>query len=186
MKSIVVTGASRGIGRATVPALVAKGIHVWAAVRTDADEQALRSVGAAAERADPPLAGAPGITAHPEAVSVLRMDLTDADAIKAAGETVTAAGPLHGLVNNAGVAMPGPLEHVPIEMFRRQIEINLVGQLAVTQAMMPALRAAKEEAGDARIVLVGSIGGRGARPPVRRASPSQVWLLWGPATPPPP
>jgi NAD(P)-dependent dehydrogenase (short-subunit alcohol dehydrogenase family) len=67
---------------------------------------------------------------------------------------------LHGLVNNAGIALPGPLEHLPLDTFRRQIEVNLVGQLAVTQAMLPALR----RGADARIVMIGSIGGLVAGP----------------------
>jgi NAD(P)-dependent dehydrogenase (short-subunit alcohol dehydrogenase family) len=86
---------------------------------------------------------------------------------------------LHGLVNNAGVALPAPLEYMPLDEFRRQLEVNLVGQLAVTQAVLPALRAAGEARaqaeqdgvpGDAalpaapRIVMVGSIGGRIAGP----------------------
>lgn len=144
-RSYVVTGASTGIGRACVGELVRAGAHVWAAVRTDADEKAIEDD-------------------HGDAVTVLRMDLTDADSIAAAGERVRAAGPLHGLVNNAGVALPSPLEYVPIEVFRRQLEINLVGQLAVTQAMLPALRKARDQGEPARIVLVGSIGGRIAGP----------------------
>ena len=95
---------------------------------------------------------------------MLRLDVTDADSVRAAGEQVTAAGPLHGLVNNAGVALPAPLEHIPIEVFRRQMEVNLIGQLAVTQAMLPALRQAREKGMDARIVMIGSIGGRIAAP----------------------
>jgi NAD(P)-dependent dehydrogenase (short-subunit alcohol dehydrogenase family) len=144
-RSYVVTGASTGIGRACVDALARSGAKVWAAVRTDADEKALTE-------------------AHPDAVTVLRMDLTDPASIEAAGERVRAAGPLHGLVNNAGTALPGPLEHIPVETFRRQLEINLVGQLAVTQAMLPALRKARERGEPARIVMVGSIGGRIAGP----------------------
>jgi NAD(P)-dependent dehydrogenase (short-subunit alcohol dehydrogenase family) len=145
MKSVVVTGTSTGIGSATVTELVRHGFHVWATVRTDADAKTLRA-------------------AHPESVSVLRMDLTDVDSVRAAGEAVCAAGPLHGLVNNAGVALPGPLEHVPMDLFRRQVEVNLIAQLAVTQAMMPALRSARNGGADARIVMVGSIGGRIAGP----------------------
>jgi NAD(P)-dependent dehydrogenase (short-subunit alcohol dehydrogenase family) len=145
MKSVMVTGASSGIGRATVDDLVQQGLHVWASVRTDEDEKTL-------------------LTAHPQHVDVLRLDVTDADSIAAAGEKVGAAGPLHGLVNNAGTALPGPLEYVPIDVFRQQIEINLIGQLAVTQALLPALRAAKEADGDARILMIGSIGGRIAGP----------------------
>lgn len=144
-RSVVVTGASTGIGRASVAALASRGFHVWAAVRTDADEESLRRD-------------------HPDAVSVLRLDLTDEASVRAAGERVTAAGPLHGLVNNAGVALPGPLEFVPIDVFRRQIEINLIGQLLVTQVMLPALREARRQGHGARIVMVGSIGGRVASP----------------------
>jgi len=144
-KSYVVTGASTGIGRACVAELARAGAHVWAAVRTGKDEQALRD-------------------AHGDAVTVLRMDLTDEATVHAAGERVRAAGPLHGLVDNAGVALPGPLEHIPIDVFRRQIEVNLVGQLAVTQEMLPALRQARERGQDARIVMIGSIGGRIAGP----------------------
>ena len=121
------------------------GAHVWAAVRTDKDEEALRRD-------------------YPDAVCVLRMDLTDPASVRAAGERVSASGPLHGLVNNAGVALPAPLEYVPLDLFRRQIEVNLVGQLAVTQAMLPALRQARDQGADARIVMVGSVGGRIAVP----------------------
>lgn len=143
--SFLVTGASTGIGRACVDELVRGGAHVWATVRGDADEEALRRD-------------------HPERVSVLRMDVTDPASVRAAGERVCAAGPLHGLVNNAGVAVASPLEHVPMEAFGRQIQVNLIGQLAVTQAMLPALRLAAQQGGRARIVLVGSIGGRIAGP----------------------
>lgn len=143
-RAFVVTGASTGIGRACVDELVRFG-HVWAAVRTDKDEQTLKGD-------------------HPNAVTVLRMDLTDSASMQAAGERVCAAGPVHGLVNNAGTALPGPLEHIPIDVFRGQIEVNLVGQLAVTQAILPALRQARERGEQARIVLVGSIGDRIAGP----------------------
>lgn len=145
MRSAVVTGASTGIGRATVDELVAHGFQVWATVRNDADGEALR-------------------TAHGDRVGILRLDLTDPGSIEAAAATVCAAGPLHGLVNNAGVALPGPLEHQPVDVFRRQIEINLVAQFAVTRALLPALRAAREQGGDPRIVMIGSIGGRIAGP----------------------
>jgi NAD(P)-dependent dehydrogenase (short-subunit alcohol dehydrogenase family) len=140
-KSYVVTGASTGIGRACVAELARGGHHVWAAVRSDTDAEKLRAE-------------------HGDAVSVLRLDLTDDGSVRAAGETVRAAGPLHGLVNNAGVAVPGPLEYLPIANFRHQVEVNLTGQLLVTQAMLPALRQARERDGYARIVMIGSIGGR--------------------------
>ena len=143
-RSYVVTGASTGIGRAAVAELARTGAVVWGSVRSDQDEEALRRD-------------------HPD-VRVLRMDVTDAASVAAAGEQVTAAGPLNGLVNNAGVALPAPLEYIPIEVFRRQLEVNLIGQLAVTQAMLPALRQARDQGMDARIVMIGSIGGRIAAP----------------------
>jgi len=150
---VLVTGASTGIGRATVAMLAGRGAFVWAAVRREQDAAAVEA-------------------AHPGRVRALRFDLTDERAIAAAGAQVRDAGPLHGLVNNAGVALPAPLELMPLDDFRRQLEVNLVGQLAVTQAVLPALRAAAEAAagGDgqgtppARIVMVGSIGGRIAGP----------------------
>lgn len=144
MKSFVVTGASSGIGRACVDELVRTGARVWATVRSSEDEEALSRI-------------------YPSTVSVLTMDLTDPESILAAGRRVCSAGPLDGLVNNAGVALPAPLEHVPLDRFRYQMEVNLVGQLAVTQAMLPALREAAGF-GSPRIVLVGSIGGRIAGP----------------------
>jgi NAD(P)-dependent dehydrogenase (short-subunit alcohol dehydrogenase family) len=146
VRSVVVTGASTGIGRACVAELMRQGMHAWACVRTEADEQSLRDE-------------------YGAAVSVLRLDLTDDDSVRKAGEIVCAAGPLFGLINNAGVAVPGPLEFLPIDFFRRQIDVNLVGQLRVTQAMLPALHQGRGSGpGQPRIVMVGSIGGRIASP----------------------
>lgn len=141
--SYVVTGASSGIGRACVAELVRRGAHVWASVRTDGDEKELDR-------------------AYGDAVSVLRMDLRDVDSIAECGARVAAAGPVRGLVNNAGLARPGPLEYVPLTAFREQLDVNVTGQLAVTRAMLPALRVSPI----ARVVTVGSIGGRIAGPMV--------------------
>lgn len=141
----MVTGASTGIGRACVDRLVSIGAQVWATVRSAKDEQALQE-------------------AHGDKVSVLRVDLTDGGSVGEAGAKVCAAGPLNGILDNAGIAVPAPLEHLPIDAFRRQLEVNLVGQLAITQAVLPALRAAREAGQPARIVMVGSIGGRIAGP----------------------
>jgi NAD(P)-dependent dehydrogenase (short-subunit alcohol dehydrogenase family) len=141
LRSVVVTGASTGIGRATVVELVSAGFHVFATVRREEDAESLRRQ-------------------FPGVATPLIMDLLDEDSVYAAAEVVKAAGPLFGLVNNAGAALPGPLETIPLEVFRRQIEINLTGQLLVTQAMLPALHRSAEQAADARIIMIGSIGGR--------------------------
>lgn len=139
-RAVVVTGASRGIGAASATRLHAAGFRVYAGVRTTED----------AERA------------HAEGLIPLHLELTDVDSIGAAAAQVTAdldrAG-LHGLVNNAGVVLPGPLEGIPITRFRHQLEVSLTGQLAVTQAFLPLLRAAR-----GRVVNVSSISGRVASP----------------------
>ncbi|HEY6739467.1 MAG TPA: SDR family NAD(P)-dependent oxidoreductase [Actinopolymorphaceae bacterium] len=140
-RSVVVTGASTGVGRVTVRQLVAEGFHVWPTVRRQEDADELRAE--FGERVEP-----------------LLLDLTDHDAVRAAGHRVREAGPLHGLVNNAGTVVAGPLEYVPIESFRDQLDVNLVGQLLMTQVMLPALRLAESP----RIVMVGSIAGRVAGP----------------------
>ncbi len=154
-RTVVVTGASTGIGRATVAMLVAAGFQVYATVRTEDDRDGL-----IAEFGPP--------------VTPLIMDLLDEDSVRAAGAEVCAAGPLFGLINNAGAALPGPLEYLPIEVFRRQLEIGLTGQLLVTQVMLPALRRSAEETGDARIVMIGSVGGRISRAHPRRVPGGQA------------
>jgi NAD(P)-dependent dehydrogenase (short-subunit alcohol dehydrogenase family) len=135
----VVTGASSGIGRATALRMIAAGWHVYAGVRHPDDAQSL-------------LAEAAGT------VSPILLDVTTPEQIKAAVETVThhagAAG-LDGLVDNAGIGVAGPLELIPLETVRRQFEVNVFGQIAVTQAFLPLLRRAR-----GRIVVIGSIGDR--------------------------
>jgi NAD(P)-dependent dehydrogenase (short-subunit alcohol dehydrogenase family) len=141
MKTVLVTGASSGIGRATVRRLDAAGWKVFAGVRKEEDAAALRSESS-------PL------------LEPLLLDVLDPDAISAAAERIGGEPDgLHGLVDNAGAATPGPLETMPIEDFRRQVELNLTAQLAVTQAMLPAIRVAR-----GRIVLISSLGGRVALP----------------------
>ena len=140
-RAVVVTGASTGIGRAAVVELVGAGYQVFATVRREADAESLRHQ-------------------FPEIVTPVIMDLLDEDSVRAAGAVINSAGPLFGLVNNAGAALPGPLETIPIDVFRRQIEINLTAQLLVTQVMLPALHRSAEQIGDARIIMIGSIGGR--------------------------
>jgi NAD(P)-dependent dehydrogenase (short-subunit alcohol dehydrogenase family) len=143
MRSVLVTGASTGIGRATALRLDANGWCVFAGVRKQEDADSLRVEGS--DRLRPVL-----------------LDVTDAEAIAAVAELLTAelggAG-LDGLVNNAGIGIPSPLETLPIDDFRRQVEVNLTGQVAVTQAMLPLIREAR-----GRIVFISSIGGRIAFP----------------------
>jgi NAD(P)-dependent dehydrogenase (short-subunit alcohol dehydrogenase family) len=136
----VVTGASTGIGEAAARQLAAAGFDVFAGVRNDSDAERLRSAG----------------------LRPLKIDVTDAASIAAAAEEVRAAlgtAGLAGLVNNAGIAVSGPVEHVAIDDWRRQFEVNLFGQVAVTQAFLPLIRSAR-----GRIVNVSSIGGRIALP----------------------
>lgn len=139
--AVVVTGASSGIGEACARRLAGLGFRVFAGVRKQADGERLQHE-------------IPGVVP-------LTLDVIDADAIARAAQTVHEAtgGRLAGLVNNAGVAVPAPIEHQPIDDFRRQIEINLIGQVAVTQAFLPQLRAAT-----GRIVNMSSIGGKVAVP----------------------
>ena len=92
----------------------------------------------------------------PEGTEELLLDVTDAEQIREAAERVDE---LNGLVNNAGIALGSPLELVPVDQLRHQLEVNLVGQVAVTQALLPAIRRAK-----GRIVFMGSIAGRSALP----------------------
>jgi NAD(P)-dependent dehydrogenase (short-subunit alcohol dehydrogenase family) len=140
-RTVLVTGATGGIGTATVEALLRKGYRVWAVARDEMGRQRL------SER-------------FGESVRALAFDVTDSHAISEAAEEVVSAGPLFGLINNAGAALPGPLEYLPIEQFERQIDINLTGQLRVTQALLPALRGGVSTWGESRIVLMGSFDAR--------------------------
>ncbi|HET9154554.1 MAG TPA: SDR family oxidoreductase [Solirubrobacterales bacterium] len=142
MRSVLVTGASTGIGRATALRLDSAGWKVFAGVRREEDGDSLRA--AASDRLAPVI-----------------LDVTDAEQIAAAAQRIESesGGGLHGLVNNAGVAVPGPLETVPLEDLRHQLEVNLVAYVAVTQAMLPQIRRA-----EGRLVFLSSIGGRIAFP----------------------
>jgi NAD(P)-dependent dehydrogenase (short-subunit alcohol dehydrogenase family) len=142
VRSVLITGASTGIGRATALRLDADGWRVFAGVRREEDAEALRAAGS-------------------ERLLPLIIDVLDPEQIAAAAARIEADSPagLDGLVNNAGVAIPGPLETIPIDDFRRQVEVNLTAQVAVTQALLPAIREAR-----GRVVFIASIGGRIAFP----------------------
>ena len=149
MRSVVITGTSTGIGWGAAKVLIDKGFRVFGSVRKKADADRL-----AAEFG-------------PHFVPLL-FDVTDETAVKAAASEVRAAlagETLAGLVNNAGVAIAGPLLDLPLAEFRRQIDINLIGVVIATQAFAPLLgadRALKGEPG--RIINISSVGGRNAVP----------------------
>jgi NAD(P)-dependent dehydrogenase (short-subunit alcohol dehydrogenase family) len=134
--TVLITGASSGIGEATAHHLKGRGFDVVGAVRKDEDAERLRSAG----------------------LRAVKLDVTDPDSVAAARSELGDVA-LAGLVNNAGIAVAAPIEFIPLEQLRRQLEINLVGQVAVIQSFLPALRA-----GRGRIVNVSSIGGRVALP----------------------
>jgi len=135
---IVVTGASTGIGRACTLDLAQRGFQVFAGVRQES-------------------AGTSLVAEAGTGVLPLHLDITDEEQVRQALQTVEDSlreRPLVGLVNNAGITVHGPLEFVPIEDLRRQLEVNVVAQLTVTQAFLPLLRASR-----GRIVLMGSVSG---------------------------
>jgi NAD(P)-dependent dehydrogenase (short-subunit alcohol dehydrogenase family) len=136
--SVVVTGASTGIGRATALRLAGTGYHVFAGVRQAAHGEALRQAGGN--------------------ITPLIMDVTDvasvAEAAELAGRTVGETG-LAGLVNNAGIGVTGPVEAIAPQDLRRVYEVNVFGQVAVIQNFLPLLRL-----GRGRMINIGSIGDR--------------------------
>lgn len=136
---VVITGTSTGIGAACALRLAEAGFWVFAGVRHEADAAGLAEHGSGR-------------------VTPLLIDITDPLLIAAAVETVARSvgdRGLAGLVNNAGIVRPGPLEFQPMADFRSQLEVNLFGHVAVTQAFLPLIRR-----GSGRLVNIGSIGGR--------------------------
>ena len=125
MRTVLVTGASSGIGRACAERLARNGWRVVAGVRNAGD--------------------------GPEGTEELLLDVANVGTIE--------IGDVDALVNNAGIAVAGPLEYLPLDELRRQLEVNVLGQLAVTQALLPKLRAAR-----GRVVFIGSIAGRSSLP----------------------
>jgi NAD(P)-dependent dehydrogenase (short-subunit alcohol dehydrogenase family) len=146
--TVLVTGASTGIGEATALHLKELGFDAVGAVRKDEDAERLASQG----------------------LRTVKLDVTDVDSIAAARAALGDA-PLAGLVNNAGIAVAAPLEFLPLDQLRLQLEVNVIGQVAVTQHFLPALRAAR-----GRIVNVSSIGGRVALPLVAPYNASKFAL----------
>jgi NAD(P)-dependent dehydrogenase (short-subunit alcohol dehydrogenase family) len=142
-KTVLITGASTGIGEACAMYLTRCGWRVFAGVRKKIDAEALteKSFGS---------------------LTPVFLDVSDQEAIAvAAAEVQEMVGDLglDALVNNAGIAVAGPLEFVPVDYLRRQLEVNVVGQIAVTQAFLPHLRRAQ-----GRVILMGSVSGRCSLP----------------------
>ncbi len=138
MPSVLITGASRGIGRACALALEARGWNVYAGVRSELD----------------------GARLHAESRGTLvpvTLDVCDEKQIAALPDAV--GGQLDALVNNAGIVVGGPVEGLTLDGLRHQFEVNVVGQVAVTQAVLPLLRTAK-----GRVVFMNSISGRVSAP----------------------
>jgi NAD(P)-dependent dehydrogenase (short-subunit alcohol dehydrogenase family) len=149
---VFITGASSGIGEATARHLASLGFNVFAGVRKQEDAERI---------------------AGPRVEAVI-VDVVDNDSVAAAVEQIGAAvgnAGLAGLVNNAGIAVAGPLEFLPIAEFQRQLEVNVTGVVRTTQAMLPLIRKAR-----GRIVNMSSIGGRVALPMVAPYNASKFAL----------
>lgn len=139
--SVVITGASTGIGYACAVGLDARGYRVFAGVRKEEDAERLRA--AASDR----------LTAQ-------ILDVTSREQIAASAEAVASAGePVAGLINNAGITVNGPIEFIGLDDLRWQMEVNVIGLVAVTQAFLPQLRQSK-----GRIINVSSVGGFSVTP----------------------
>lgn len=152
--TVLVTGASTGIGACCAKVLSERGWRVFAGVRALSDASHLQVSGSR--------------------IVPIQLDITDENSIQTAFITVENnlnGQPLQGLVNNAGIAVGGPLEFVPIDQLRRQLEVNVIGQIAVCQAFIPLLRK-----GPGRIVNMGSIAGLNALPFVGPYSASKFAL----------
>ncbi len=142
-RSVVITGASRGLGFASASHLYKQGWRVVAAMRSvDSGMEKLRvATGAAVD--DPRLLGVP-------------LDLTDSASVTAAAKSIEeAVGAPYGLVHNAGISAAGMVEEAPMSLWERMFATNIFGPVALTKALLPSMRAA----GTGRIVLISSAGG---------------------------
>jgi NAD(P)-dependent dehydrogenase (short-subunit alcohol dehydrogenase family) len=149
MRSVVVTGASTGIGWATAKLLLDKGFRVFGSVRKQADADRLKSEF--------------GSNFIP-----LLFDVTDKAAVLAAAREVRAAlsgETLAGLVNNAGIAVAGPVLELAVDEFRRQLDVNVIGPIISTQAFGPLLGSdASLKGSKGRIVMISSVAGKNGNP----------------------
>jgi NAD(P)-dependent dehydrogenase (short-subunit alcohol dehydrogenase family) len=149
MRSVVVTGASTGIGWATAKLLLDKGFRVFGSVRKQADADRLKSE-------------------FGSNFTALSFDVTDEAAVLAAGREVRAAlsgETLAGLVNNAGIAVAGPVMELAVDQFRRQLDVNVIGPIIATQAFGPLLGSdASLKGPKGRIVMISSVAGKNGNP----------------------
>jgi NAD(P)-dependent dehydrogenase (short-subunit alcohol dehydrogenase family) len=149
MRSVVVTGVSTGIGWATAKVLLARGFRVFGSVRKPADADRLKAEFGAN-------------------FTPLRFDVTDEAAVQAAAREVRAAlggETLAGLVNNAGIAVPGPVLELPAGEFRRQMDVNVIGPIIATQAFAPLLGSDPSLKGPrGKIVMISSVAGKVGNP----------------------
>src|ERR1700689_1854968 len=149
MQSVVITGASTGIGWATAKLLLSRGFRVFGSVRKPADADRLQTeLGAN--------------------FTPLLFDVTDEAAVLAAAREVRTAlngETLAGLVNNAGISVAGPLLELAVDDFRRQMDVNVIGPVIATQAFGPLLGADTSLRGPkGRIVMVSSVAGKNGNP----------------------
>jgi NAD(P)-dependent dehydrogenase (short-subunit alcohol dehydrogenase family) len=150
MPSVLVTGAARGIGKAIVEHLGSSGWDVVAGVRSEEDANAITKV-------------------YPQRVSAVILDITNADHIARLHDSLPER--LDAVVNNAGVAVGGPVETVSADDWRKVFDTNVVGQLAVTQAVLPRLRESR-----GRLLFISSVNGRIATPMLGPYSASKFAL----------
>jgi NAD(P)-dependent dehydrogenase (short-subunit alcohol dehydrogenase family) len=153
-RNALVTGCSTGIGRAVALDLLGQGWRVFATLRKQADADSLLEAARDARIANQDL-------------HTLLLDVTDAESVQEAAKTMAEqldGEALHGVVHNAGVANIGPLEVMPLDFFRHQLDVNLTGVLCVTQAVLPLMRQGEAPAGSRRIVMISSINGQVGTP----------------------
>jgi len=150
MPSVLVTGAGRGIGRTITEHLAERDWDVIAGVRTEADAVAVTA-------------------ANPRRITAVTLDVTNDAHVAELSDSLPAR--LDGIVNNAGISVGGPMETVTTDDWRKQLDVNVIGQMAVTRAVLPRLRESR-----GRIVFISSVNGRLSMPMIGAYSASKFAL----------